>query len=274
MSRKVNLSEDSYGAKLELLDPQGARCATLASNEHGWFIAPPNDEYIGRTLLLGGTWDEKVLSAVLPRIPLGGTVVDAGAHVGAHTVPYARAVGAEGTVMSFEPQRVLFQQLCANVALNGLNQVFTYQLGLGHADGLTAQLDARVPQGRSAGDEVDYNTTQAMNYGAVRLGDDGEYIELCTLDSFELQRLDLLKVDVEGAEPLLFFGAQQTLRRCRPIILFESIDNPLAESVQAQLQIPPEAVGFDVERFCLEDLGYAELETVDHFNRMLIPPTD
>jgi len=48
----------------------------------------------------------------------GWSILDIGANMGAHTIALARLVGPTGKVLSFEPQRIIFQALCANVALN------------------------------------------------------------------------------------------------------------------------------------------------------------
>ena len=50
-------------------------------------------------------------------------VVDVGANIGTHTVFFAQRAGATGQVYAFEPQRIVFQNLCANLALNGLLNV-------------------------------------------------------------------------------------------------------------------------------------------------------
>src|SRR4029077_19152386 len=61
----------------------------------------------------------------------GDLVVEVGANIGAHTVELARLVGSDGEVHAFEPQRIVFQTLCANVALNQLTNVRTLQAAVG-----------------------------------------------------------------------------------------------------------------------------------------------
>ena len=52
--------------------------------------------------------------------------LDVGANIGCHTVPFAKLVGESGRVVAFEPQRLVFQNLCANLALNALTNVYVY----------------------------------------------------------------------------------------------------------------------------------------------------
>eukprot|EP01079_Euglenida_sp_SAG-EU17-18_P008946 gene8946-8094_t len=64
--------------------------------------------------------------------PPGAVIADVGAHIGAHTVPLAQLAGPRGKVHSFEPQRLQFQLLNSNVAINALHNVHTYQWALGN----------------------------------------------------------------------------------------------------------------------------------------------
>merc|ERR1711972_428246 len=61
----------------------------------------------------------------------GDTVLDIGANIGGFTVPLAERVGPDGEVHAFEPFRKVFQHLNANVALDGLSNVYTYNIALG-----------------------------------------------------------------------------------------------------------------------------------------------
>ena len=65
----------------------------------------------------------------------GWTVLEIGANMGAHTPSLAKMVGASGAVHAFEPQRILFQILCANVAINALTNVYTYHAAVGREAG-------------------------------------------------------------------------------------------------------------------------------------------
>ena len=64
-------------------------------------------------------------------------IIDIGANNGHFTVEFAQYVGDNGKVHSFEPQRIIFQQLCGNVFLNGLDNVYTYNVALGDKVGIT-----------------------------------------------------------------------------------------------------------------------------------------
>ncbi len=145
-------------------------------------------------------------------VPEGGLAIEAGANIGAHTLALARAAGPRGAVIAFEPQRVLYQMLCANLALNEIRNVRAINAGVGAARGHT-----RVPA-------IDY--AAAGNFGGVSLGAErGEIVPVEAIDASPLRRLDLLKVDVEGMEIDVLSGAAKTIAQHKPALYVEA-DRP------------------------------------------------
>jgi FkbM family methyltransferase len=140
----------------------------------------------------------------------GQVVIEVGANIGAHTVPLARHVGPSGLVIAFEPQRILFQMLCANLALNSLPNVYCFNNAVGAVHG-----SVRVPP-------IDYGTRG--NFGALALGghEIGEPLTVITLDGFTLSRCDFLKVDVEGMEKQVLEGATDLIARLKPVLYVEN----------------------------------------------------
>src|SRR5260370_41263492 len=90
----------------------------------GAMIYTINDTYIGRALDKYGeiSRDEVLFLQQLTRP--GMTVLEVGANIGDFTVPLARFVGPGGKVITFEPQRIMFQMLCAHLALNPIDHAF------------------------------------------------------------------------------------------------------------------------------------------------------
>ncbi len=77
-----------------------------------------HDAYVGRSLALYGEYGPLEAALFAQIVKPGMWVVEAGANIGAHTVHLSRLAGDTGRVIAFEPQRLTFQTLCANVALN------------------------------------------------------------------------------------------------------------------------------------------------------------
>src|SRR5258708_33505318 len=138
------------------------------------------------------------------------TVVEVGANVGMLTVPLARLAGPGGKVIAFEPQRIVYQMLCGNVALNALSNVIAHNSAAGRAAG-----SITVPP-------VDYGNMG--NFGGVSLGGsaEGETVALVTIDQLGLAKCDFMKIDVEGMELDVLEGAATTLQQFRPRLYVEN----------------------------------------------------
>lgn len=169
------------------------------------------DEYMGKSFKLYGEYSPGEASLFADLLHPGDVVVEVGANIGAHTVRLAQLVGKEGRVLAFEPQRLCFQLLNGNVAINSLTNVYTYQKCVGATAGHMV-----VPE--LSPDEV-------HNWGGVSLenikGNEGEQVECITLDSLNLTKCKLLKLDVEGMEPQVLQGAVNLLDKCHPLIYTE-----------------------------------------------------
>lgn len=182
----------------------------LRQCRHGLMLYNVNDRFIGAMLDLYGEFSEDENEIFQQMLRPGMTIVEAGANIGAHTVPIAQRVGPQGRVLAFEPQRSVFQILCANLALNGLEQVEPHWAGVGNTDGVIS-----VPR---------LDSTQRQNFGGLSIGgpQPGEDVRLVRLDSFDLPACHLLKVDVEGMELDVLRGAADTIRRHAPVIYTEN----------------------------------------------------
>ena len=182
----------------------------IADCRYGKMVFNRNDRYIGKSLNLYGEFSEGEVDLFRQVVEPGSVVVEVGANIGTHTLFFARQVGLEGAVIAFEPQRVVFQSLCANMALNSVTNVQCFQKAVGAEQG-----EIPVPV-------LDYS--RENNYGGLSLesGQQGESTPLVTIDSLKLSRCTLLKVDVEGMERQVLAGAAKTIAKCRPILYVEN----------------------------------------------------
>ena len=177
---------------------------------HGLMLYNVNDRYVGRSFELYGEFSAGETELFRQVIRPGATVVDAGANIGAHTVFFAQAVGPGGLVLAFEPQRLVFQMLCANLALNEIENVHALNLGLGETPGR-----AHIPLLGYACQE---------NFGGIGLNSAavGEEVEVLALDCVDFERLDFIKIDVEGLEAAVIRGGRNVISRHRPLIYAEN----------------------------------------------------
>jgi len=185
----------------------------LKQCRYGPMLYNIHDMYVGRSYDLYGENNESEVELYRQILRPNDVVVDAGANIGAFTVFFAQAVGPGGIVLAFEPQRIVFQTLCANVALNDLTNVHCYQMGLA----------SQVGSLKTA--PVDYAATN--NFGGLPLGNysGGETIQVNQLDNFNVPSCRLLKIDVEGMEIDVLKGATRFIERYQPILCVEN-DRP------------------------------------------------
>jgi len=177
---------------------------------YGTMIYNPNDEYIGRSFDLYGEFSEAEVDFFRRVIEPGDAILDIGANIGAHTVFFAQTTGVTGSVMAFEPQRLIFQTLAGNMAINSLVNAHTYQLAVSDAiDSIVVPvLDPWVKQ----------------NFGGMALDkvSAGETVSTITIDSLQMGACHLMKVDVEGMELRVLKGAEQTIRKHQPVLYVEN----------------------------------------------------
>ncbi len=242
----------------------------LYSSHYGNFFLLKNEEFIAEPLKRGEHWEDNLLQLVLPYLHKQNTVIDIGAHVGCHTIPYARRVGK---VYAFEPQQLLYRILIKNCGMNQLDNVKICNYALGHLNNQSVTMSSEVQDGVSKNEKVSYETDKNQNYGGLQLGVGGQQVMMKTLDSFEFKEpIRYIKVDAEGSEPLIFYGAQKLIRRDTPIILYENRPNTIiTEGMKAIMSITPEIEQFSIENLCVNELKYHKPITLENSNLLLIP---
>jgi FkbM family methyltransferase len=201
-------ADDMNPARIVLGQPGGFN--ELALCRSGPMLYNRNDSYVGASLRKYGEFSAGEAELFRQVVEPGMTVLEIGANLGAHTVDLSRLAGASGVVHAFEPQRLAFQLLCANIALNSCSNVFAHQMAVGVAHGTLA-----VPL-------LDPNA--ANNFGGLSLADGqpGEPVPLVTVDEMALPACHFLKLDVEGMEVEALRGAAETISRLRPILYVEN----------------------------------------------------
>ena len=145
---------------------------------------------------------------------------DIGANEGEHTVFCAKRL-SRGKVYSFEPNSKIFDRLNQNLDLNAFqSRVSSHRIGLGRET-------ASLPLYGSSGPESDGSKNEGLSSLHARAGVSAvlEEIRVVRLDDFvrdqKLDRLDMMKIDVEGSELAVLEGGVETIRRFRPLILIE-----------------------------------------------------
>lgn len=180
---------------------------TIAKTQAGCFLVLANDA-LGKVLLAQGDFEPHFLQIVRRVVKPGDLCLDLGANLGYHSVTLARLTGPAGVVLAFEPQRLIFQQLCGNAFLNGLRNIHVFNAAVGAVDGMI-QMDA-----------VDYDHSQ-VNIGCTKVGQGGDPATMMRLDSLKLEAVKFIKLDIQGCEEGFLTGAAATIANSRPVMFVE-----------------------------------------------------
>jgi FkbM family methyltransferase len=243
--------------------------ATFAT-KYGNMMCYKNDEAFVRVMSQGRLWEQELVENVLQSvIAKSEMILDVGAHVGGHSVMFAK-INPSARIMAFEPQQQLFILLHQNVTLNHLtNQVELHQRAVGHRVG-PARLASYIHDGYNA--PVCYDGNRPLNLGGLQLGNSGEPVKMWTIDALMLDKCDFIKMDVEGSEILVLHGARRTIKQFKPVILFECTDKCVSDEMEEYFGLDRRSLGSPVE-FLRSELGY-KVEAIGGGNYLATPSFD
>jgi FkbM family methyltransferase len=223
----------------------------LARLDDADYLLFSTPDLITNTLLQNGTWEPNLVA--ITRMFSGGVdaplVLDIGANLGAYTIPVAKELQkVSGTVVAFEPQRIVYYQLCGNIFLNRLDNVFALNQAVGETEE-----SVQIPK-------IDYrNFTnigafsierkyRELNGTEASMLSGSEPVTVITLDKLSLpERPVFIKLDVEGMELRVLKGGRNFLRKnLYPPILFEVWHESWFEKEKAALLTMFRELGYGV----------------------------
>jgi len=170
---------------------------------HGWAF-PDADEFMCHEIKPNGGYQAGHLAMALAHVTDWSCAIDGGAHVGTWSKTMS---GKFARVLAIEPSPDTREALLHNLQTFGCANVEVKAVALGAQPGFVHM----ALEGRGV---------ELKNTGA-RFTQSGGEIPVETIDSWQLPSLGLLKLDIEGSEVVALQGAVDTLRRCRPIVIFE-----------------------------------------------------
>lgn len=243
--------------------------ALVATRWGAKMVVDTRDRLLAPWLLLDGLWESHLTGWMQRTLPPGGVAVDVGANIGYFTLLAAALVGPAGRVVAVEAHPALFGLLRRNVVMNGHRSTATLHNAAAWSSPGRLSFHQRVGYASNS------SLATAGPAGLGELGDTEETVEVeaVALDTVlaHLERIDVLKVDVEGAEVQAFRGMAATLSGHPGMkIVFEWSPEQLRlmgdePSLLVDL-LAGAGYGFRLLERDMEPIGPAELAALDYGN--------
>ena len=195
-----------------------------------------------------GSYEPQTERFIRQNVKPGMTVLDIGANTGYMTILLADMVGAHGQVHSFEPMPANYELLRKNVDSNGLNQVHLHKLALSDRKG---EATLHVDPGNDGGNTIGNVMGEGWDgHSAITVATEA-------LDDFlgraGIGKVDFIKIDVEGAESLVFAGARKLLSRPDAPLIVCEVGDPAQHLVGiTELDLRKTLYGHDYASYWLD----------------------
>jgi FkbM family methyltransferase len=195
-----------------------------------------------------GIYEPQTERFIRQNVKPGMIVLDIGANTGYMTILLADLVGAHGQVHSFEPMPASYELLRKNVDGNGLNQVHLHKLALSDRKG---EATLHVDPGNDGGNTIGNVSGEGWNgHTAITVATEA-------LDDFlgraGIGKVDFIKIDVEGAESLVFAGARKLLSRPDAPLIVCEVGDPAQRLVGiTELDLRKTLYGHDYASYWLD----------------------
>jgi FkbM family methyltransferase len=211
-----------------------------AATDHGMMIVNRFDQHVveqggygvGFQLLERSSYDPDEVNVLLRLLDLrrqyygdGVIAVDCGANIGVHTVEWAKHMTGWGVVLAIEAQERIYYALAGNLAINNCFNARAIHAAVTNQPGTMKipVLNYSAPASFGSLELRKRDNTEAIgqpiDYAENRMID----VRTVNLDSFNFNRLDLVKMDVEGMELEALAGGDKAIDKHHPIVLVETV---------------------------------------------------
>jgi FkbM family methyltransferase len=148
--------------------------------------------------------------------------IDCGANVGVHAISWARALWPHGDVIAIEAQERIFYALCGAILLNNCHNARALWAAVGRKKG---QVTFHEPNYFKQSSFGSFSLVEGKSSDMGQDPSEGKLqtVTLLSIDSLNLDRLDFIKIDIEGMEEEAIQGAKKSIKKFKPILLVEHI---------------------------------------------------
>jgi len=246
--------------------------------KYGLITLYKNEVFIGSEFKNGVYWDIDTLLKLREYIPPNRNILEIGGHCGTSTIVYSSFLNNENKIHVYEPQCNMYNLLVQNINQNNLQgKIKPNNLGVFCYEGNGKMNDIDLDGGGGVVIKR-YNEENNIecNFAGVGLGKAGEDIKLTTIDNMNLDNIGYIHCDAQGSENFIFSKGIETIKKYRPVILYENYEfygTYLYDNICNSYPNYIEEGKFDIKKYCMEQLNYSKF--IDRFNggidTLLIP---
>lgn len=244
--------------------------------KYGLITLYKNEMYIGNEMKRGKYWDEDTLLKLKSYINPNRNILEIGGHCGTSSIVYASFLNNQSKVFVYEPQLNMYNLLVQNIKQNNLeNKIIPHNMGVFCYSG-KGSMEAVDIDGFTVHKRYNEEIHLECNFGGLSLGNSGEQVSLTTIDQMNLDNLGFIHCDAQGSENFIFSNGIETIKKFRPVILYENNEKfceIFYKNVCATYPNFKNESKFNVTQYCMEQLNYSKF--IDRFNggvdTLLIP---
>lgn len=208
-------------------------------------------DWVDQHIYAIGEYESDVVTVVKAALKKGMTAIDIGANVGFFSLLFSTIVGSGGKVLAFEPQPAAIKRLARNIELNPRLAIEVHNLAAADADGEISFYCGPVNHSGVASIRPRKDDQDAIIVRSARADD----IIASALS------VDLIKIDVEGAETRVIAGLENTIKRSHPHIIVEVSDLYLREMGSSGQELVEKLCGYGYRAFQITSHGLVEVTT-------------
>ena len=246
--------------------------------KYGKITLYKNECFIGTAFNNGNYWDIDTLNLIKQYINPDRNILEIGGHCGTSSIVYSSFLNEKQKLYVYEPQQNMYNLLVKNIEQNNLQDIIIpNNLGVFCYEGKgTMNMIDLDGGGGIVSKRYNEENNLGCNFGGIGLGTNGEDINLTTIDNMKLDDIGYIHCDAQGAENFIFSKGIETIKKYRPIILYENNEvygRYLYENVCKSYPNYKEESLFDIKKYCMDELKYSKF--IDRFNggmdTLLIP---
>lgn len=167
----------------------------------------PRNGYLDAQIFANNKYETHITNEIISNVKEGDVCIDVGANIGHHTIIMSKVVGSDGHVFAYEPIDKIRDQLNKSLIENKINNVTILKEALSNEE---TYMDLFLRDGNIGGSSF------------VDVGDKNKIkVNVKTLDSYNYEKVNFIKIDVEGFELNVLKGGENTLEKTKPKIIFE-----------------------------------------------------